>query len=95
MKIDNDKGLRLQHKAQLQARLPPARRWKNAYLYSKSVPIMFKLLITGALVYFIYRFFIAPPAIDQEQGREQAGEQPRTRETPIDDEEYIDYEEVE
>ena len=56
---------------------------------------MLKLLITGALVYFIYRFFIAPPAIDREQEREQPREQPRTRETPIDDDEYIDYEEVE
>ena len=50
---------------------------------------MFKLLITGALVYFVYRFFIAPPAIDQEQG-----ENPHNRTENKHDDEYIDYEEV-
>lgn len=56
---------------------------------------MLKLLITGALVYFIYRFFIAPPAIDQEQEHEQREDQPRMRNTPNHDDDYIDYEEVE
>lgn len=57
---------------------------------------MLKLLITGALVYFIYRFFIAPPAIDQEQEqeREQPMDTPQTRNTSNHDDEYIDYEEV-
>ena len=54
---------------------------------------MFKLLITGALVYFIYRFFIAPPAIDRggsdptinHHGKQNSGNY---------EDEYIDYEEV-
>lgn len=50
---------------------------------------MLKLLITGALVYFIYRFFIAPPAIDQEHDS-STDTPPKTRH----DDEYIDYEEV-
>ena len=56
---------------------------------------MFKFLITAALVYFIYRFFIAPPAIDQEQERDQPTDQSQARHTPNHDDEYIDYEEVE
>lgn len=55
---------------------------------------MLKLLITGALVYFIYRFFIAPPAIDQEQERDQPMDQSQARQTSKHDDEYIDYEEV-
>jgi len=48
---------------------------------------MLKLLITGFLVYFVYRYFIAPPAIDNN---------PTSRKDKRDDndDDYIDYEEV-
>jgi hypothetical protein len=54
---------------------------------------MIKLLITGVIIYFIYRFFIAPPAIDR-TGREEPPANRRTE--PQDDEEgeYVDFEEV-
>ncbi|MEL7222701.1 MAG: hypothetical protein AAGJ93_15375 [Bacteroidota bacterium] len=51
---------------------------------------MIKLLITGTLVYFIYRFFIAPPAIDEEP-RSSSNQPPQENKH---DDEYIDYEEV-
>ena len=56
---------------------------------------MLKLLITGALIYFIYRFFIAPPALDRrdDPSIRQEGKQPDAE--PGHDDEYIDYEEVE
>jgi len=54
---------------------------------------MLKLLITTALVYFVYRFFIAPPAIDQEQTKTTDTRQEQESSKNHDDE-YIDYEEV-
>jgi hypothetical protein len=54
---------------------------------------MFKILITGALVYFVYRFFIAPPAIDQEHSNATKTPQEQKGNNKHDDE-YIDYEEL-
>jgi hypothetical protein len=48
---------------------------------------MLKLLITGFLIYFVYRYFIAPPAID-DQSASRKDKQDDT------DDDYIDYEEV-
>ena len=55
---------------------------------------MLKLLITGALIYFVYRFFIAPPALGNDQaGNDHIHSDPR-QQAPDHDDEYIDYEEV-
>lgn len=57
---------------------------------------MFKLIITGLIVYFIYRFFIKTPALrpsEQDQPtpiHKESGNGPE----PEDEGEYIDYEEV-
>ncbi|GJM35815.1 MAG: hypothetical protein DHS20C18_48160 [Saprospiraceae bacterium] len=53
---------------------------------------MFKLLITGAIIYFIYRFFIAPPSIEQPGPTFQ--DQNKTSGKQDNEEDYIDYEEV-
>lgn len=52
---------------------------------------MIKFILTGLLVYFVYRFFIAPPVIDQHHSDNNSHNQ-QNRSTPED--EYIDYEEV-
>lgn len=59
----------------------------------KAMPInMLKLLLTGTLVYFIYRFFIAPPAVGQGQNyNDEPIQQSRSDQH---DDEYVDYEEV-
>lgn len=54
---------------------------------------MLKLLVTGALVYFAYRFFFQQTAIDQQEARESS-EVPKWDRGNGDDEEYVDYEEV-
>lgn len=53
---------------------------------------MLKFLVTSALVYFVYRFFIAPPAIG-ERPSSPANQQESSQKDNY-DEEYIDYEEV-
>lgn len=56
---------------------------------------MLKLLITGALIYFVYRFFIAPPSIDgSEPHSDSHVDQGHQQESSSHDDEYIDYEEV-
>ncbi|MEZ4984463.1 MAG: hypothetical protein R2795_05405 [Saprospiraceae bacterium] len=55
---------------------------------------MFKMLFTGLLIYFIYRFFIAPPAIgNREDHFDDTPPKTGTKPSPSDDD-YIDYEEV-
>lgn len=49
--------------------------------------MLFKWLVVGGIIYFIYRYFIRRPAIE-----EQSQKQPT--ETQEDDGEFIDYEEV-
>ena len=51
--------------------------------------MLFKWLIVGGAIYFIYRFFIARPAIDQ-----HTPEPPPADHGPDDEGEFIDYEEV-
>ncbi len=53
---------------------------------------MFKLLITGAIIYFIYRFYIAPPSIERPGPTIRNRGQSSGRRDNEDD--YIDYEEV-
>ena len=53
---------------------------------------MFKLLITGAIIYFIYRFYIAPPSIEQQGPTIRNKDQSSGKRDNEDD--YIDYEEV-
>lgn len=53
---------------------------------------MIKLLITGLIIYFIYRYFIAPPAIDKTGQKQELHQQ--NSQGKGDDGEYIDYEEV-
>lgn len=56
---------------------------------------MLKLLITGALIYFIYRFFIAPPAIgDNTADHSHYDNNNQQQQHTSHDDEYIDYEEV-
>lgn len=62
---------------------------------------MLKLLITGALIYFVYRFFIAQPAIGDSmsdnharQDHNQQQQQQQQQQQSTHDDEYIDYEEV-
>lgn len=59
---------------------------------------MLKLLITGLFIYFVYRFFIAPPALGNRSGQDHLDRQPPhgRGQTPDHDGggEYIDYEEV-
>ena len=60
---------------------------------TKRFRIMLKLLITGALIYFVYRFFIAPPAIGNQDAFSDQQQQNQSKQ-PSHDDEYIDYEEV-
>jgi hypothetical protein len=54
---------------------------------------MIKLIITAGLVYFIYRFFIAPTnAVGPPPSREKVDPAPRKDNDA--DGEYVDYEEV-
>ena len=53
--------------------------------------MLLKWLIVGGAIYFIYRFFIARPAIDQQK---QDPPQPQPTQDNDDEGEYIDYEEV-
>ncbi|MEL6654905.1 MAG: hypothetical protein AAFY48_04650 [Bacteroidota bacterium] len=56
---------------------------------------MIKLLITSALIYFIYRFFIAAPAIDgNEHHSDSHVNEGQKQQASSHDDEYIDYEEV-
>ncbi|MCI5080373.1 MAG: hypothetical protein MRY78_01705 [Saprospiraceae bacterium] len=59
---------------------------------------MLKLLILGGIIYFIYRFYIAPPSIGKgkQQGKvKQDARNDKAHEQHDDDDgEYIDYEEV-
>jgi hypothetical protein len=53
---------------------------------------MIKLLITAGLVYFIYRYFIAPTnAVAPPPSQEKVDPAPRN---DVDDGEYVDYEEI-
>lgn len=52
---------------------------------------MIKFILTGLLVYFVYRFFIAPPVIDQHHPNDGNSNQQNRNNT---EDEYIDYEEV-
>ena len=54
---------------------------------------MLKFLITGALIYFVYRFFIAPPAIGNQDAFSDHQSHNKAKQSSHDDE-YIDYEEV-
>lgn len=54
---------------------------------------MIKLLITAGLVYFIYRYFIAPPAaVGPPPHRDQVD--PAHRKDKDNEGDYVDYEEV-
>jgi hypothetical protein len=53
--------------------------------------MLFKWLIVGGAIYFIYRFFIARPAIDQQAPDPSS---PAHGQDDDDEGEYIDYEEV-
>lgn len=50
---------------------------------------MFKLLLTAGIIYFIYRFFI------QNNALKEADQQPPLDHSGQEDDEFIDYEEVE
>jgi hypothetical protein len=54
---------------------------------------MIKFILTGLLVYFVYRFFIAPPVIDQGGAASDTNRKDEPKEANFDDD-YIDYEEV-
>lgn len=53
---------------------------------------MIKWLITIAIVYFVYKYYIKPMAL--QQGEEDQRTQIRNPESEDDEGEYIDYEEV-
>lgn len=57
---------------------------------------MLKFLITAAIIYGIYRFFIAPPpALDRRPQQDELRNRTTTdRQASDDDGEYVDYEEV-
>lgn len=57
---------------------------------------MIKFLFTGLLIYFVYRFFIAPPAIDgsSQSDTGQQNQQADSQRSSSHEDEYIDYEEV-
>ena len=55
---------------------------------------MFKILITGILIYLLYRLVFQPKALNEPEGRikiNKKNEEPQNS----DDGEYIDYEEIE
>ena len=53
---------------------------------------MFKLLFVGALIYYAYHFLISPPALDDHSEDNDSFIQHK-KSDPNDDE-YVDYEEV-
>lgn len=55
---------------------------------------MLKLIFTGLLVYFVYRFFLAPPVIDREEGRSKNSNNSQNSNDKNYEDDYIDYEEV-
>lgn len=57
---------------------------------------MFKLIITAAIIYFIYRFFIAPPpALNRRPPQDELNKRASTDSKVTDEDgEYVDYEEV-
>ncbi|MCB0638600.1 MAG: hypothetical protein KDC54_18345 [Lewinella sp.] len=57
---------------------------------------MLKLLITGFLIYFVYRYFIAPPALNNSSRHDpiDGDQQWSNTSDDKDDGDYIDYEEV-
>lgn len=57
---------------------------------------MIKLLITTAIIYGIYRFFIAPPpALDRRPQQDELNRRASTEQKATDEDgEYVDYEEV-
>ena len=57
---------------------------------------MLKLLITAAIIYGIYRFFIAPPpALNRRPHQDELDNRAKPeRKSTDDDGEYVDYEEV-
>ena len=60
---------------------------------------MFKFIITGFIVYFVYRFFIAPPVIDRPNDgstRTRTNGSTDRKDNDHDgyEDEYIDYEEL-
>ena len=56
---------------------------------------MLKLLITGVIIYFLYKSFFGAPLL-KNGNRSFIREQPKKGSKPTDDDsEYIDYEEVE
>jgi uncharacterized membrane protein YfcA len=57
-----------------------------------NIAIMLKWIFTLALVYFVYRFFISPPAIDR--ARERPGRSPEASRPATGDGDFIDYEEI-
>ena len=62
---------------------------------SKRKP-MLKLLITAALIYGIYRFFIAPPpALDRRPRQDELNKRASTEQRATDEDgEYVDFEEL-
>jgi hypothetical protein len=54
---------------------------------------MIKFILTGFLIYFVYRFFIAPPVIDEGGTKSSATGKDQPKQADFDDD-YIDYEEV-
>jgi hypothetical protein len=57
------------------------------------IPIMLKLLITGFLIYFMYRFFIAPVMLGTNDD-DAPNVQTKEPQKKAKDDDYIDYEEV-
>lgn len=57
---------------------------------------MLKLLITAAIIYGIYRFFIAPPpALNRRPPQDELKNRASTERNATDEDgEYVDYEEV-
>lgn len=58
-----------------------------------------KIILTALIIFLVYRFFVAPPALDEEQRsgvNRDASSSPQHKERGAgSDDEYIDYEEVE
>lgn len=56
---------------------------------------MIKFLITGLIIYGIYRFFIAPPVLDERSGSSEDVHTSSPKRGDGKADEYVDYEEVE
>ncbi|MCH2085023.1 MAG: hypothetical protein MK226_21745 [Saprospiraceae bacterium] len=54
---------------------------------------MLKILVLGGIVYFIYRFYIAPPTLNKADEQPPITNKAKSQEQK-DDGEFIDYEEV-